>query len=192
MVHLRCTVPGRCPRDTINQGGGGGGSAAGGRLPLVRNVFNISGDERNRMVEARGFPQEWWRAARNRCVVCLLAWPPNHCSSTSANPPATPHSFPFSVLFSHLSLVSLLRTFPIIFKSLWKFQMKNCPPYYILVVPIVVVPSNQPFSVTLYFTLSAIYSQNMNLIKWTLMKFYYDITWERAGLYCSITVIKPL
>lgn len=41
-------------------------------LPPARSVFNISGDECNRMVEARGFPQERRRAAENRCVVCLL------------------------------------------------------------------------------------------------------------------------
>lgn len=41
-------------------------------LPPARSVFNISGDECNRMVEVRGFPQERRRAAENRCVVCLL------------------------------------------------------------------------------------------------------------------------
>lgn len=113
MVHLRCTVPRRCPRDAINQGEGGGGDVEGeGGLPPARSVFNISGDERNRMVEAKGFPQEWWTAAGNRCIVCLLVWPPNLCSSTSVKPTPTPLSsfflsslliFSPPVLFSHQS-----------------------------------------------------------------------------------------
>lgn len=48
-----------------------------------------------------GVPQEWWRAAGNRCVVCLLVWPPN--------PPPLSLSFFSFLLFSLLLSYFLVR-----------------------------------------------------------------------------------
>lgn len=130
MVYLRCTVPRRCPKDAINQSGGGGCTGEGGHPPARSDVFNISGDECNRMEAARGFPQEWRRAAGNRCVVCLLVWPPNLFPLTL--PPLSRSSiFSPLVLFSNTSSFSFQQTsaFPRISEG-QRFLMNKCPFHY--------------------------------------------------------------
>lgn len=106
MVYLRCTVPGRCPKHAINQpwGGGGGVGVCGGegRLPPARSVFNISGDECNRMVEARGGSPGMAESGRKsmRCLFIGL---------TSEPPPPPSLSFFSFLLFSLLLSYFLVR-----------------------------------------------------------------------------------
>ena len=89
--------------------GGGGGVAVGeraGRLPPAKSVFNISGDECNRMVEAKGVSPGMAESGRKsmRCLFIGLTSEPAPPSpalpslSSSSVPPFFPFYLPLSYL----------------------------------------------------------------------------------------------
>ncbi len=104
----------------------GWGRCRGGRagFPQVRSVFNISGDECNRMVEAMGFSQE----QQEKSMHCLFIG----LTSEPLQPPPPFFFLPFLLLLSYFSpLFRQTSLFPLMSQDLKIFRLEN----YIIFVP---------------------------------------------------------